>query len=150
MIRRNRLQLAPQDVTQWENVFEAHLEPHYQRRLLALRYLWEGYRMNEVCQMVDCNVKTLRTWVDRYLNGGYDRLLEPIRRPKPQQLGTVKKRVLRHILLHKHPKDYHLEEDTWSVPVLEHLLKEKWGIELKKSRIYQVLNEIDVDLKNAA
>lgn len=54
--------------------------------------------MIAVCRAQRVQRKTLESWLDAYLHGGFDALLALQRRPRPQTLAPRRRKVLRHIL----------------------------------------------------
>ena len=101
MNRRIRIQrLAPQDRELWQKQFYRHPQQSRRRRLLALKAVWEGQSLIQVCRPQGVQRKTLETWLDRSLHGGFDALLAPQRRPRAQTLDETRRKVLRYVLLH--------------------------------------------------
>ena len=106
MNRRIRIQrLAPRDLEQWQKLYYRHKAQRPRRRLLALRAIWEGQTLAEVCRAQKVHRKTLEHWLDTYLHGGFEALLARERRRVPQALSVSQRRVLRYILWHKTPAD---------------------------------------------
>ena len=97
MNRTMRIQRkGPQDRELWQKLYYRYLQQSKRRRLLALRALWEGKRMAEVCRTQSVQRKTLEKWLDGYLHGGFDALLAPQRRPRPQTLSSQRRKILRY------------------------------------------------------
>lgn len=147
MTRRKRLLNMPKDWDLLYTLQDQQKADHMRRRLEAIKYLWEGRQMGQVCTIVDCNIKTLRTWVDLYLEGGFTKLLTPIRRPKQQKLDAEQKQKLRVILLNDHPAKYGYNAPSWTEPLVESLLEDHFNTSLKKSRVYEILGELRVKNK---
>ena len=77
MIRRIRLQrLAPQDRKAWQKQYYEHQKHWQRRRLLALKAIWDGQNLSEVCSEQKVRWQTLVYWLDSYLHGGFDKLLK--------------------------------------------------------------------------
>ena len=70
-------QLAPQDRELWQSLFYRHQQQSRRRRLLALKALWDGQNMMEVCRTQGVQRKTLEKWLDSSLHGGFDALKTP-------------------------------------------------------------------------
>lgn len=142
MNRRIRLQRwAPQDRERWQNLYYRHKEQRPRRRLLALKAIWDGQTLIEVCRTQKVRRKTLEHWVDTYLHGGFDALLAPERRAVPQALSSQRRKVLRYILLHKTPADYGLDSYQWTAKRARHLIQQKWGVHLGLGRLYQLFHQ---------
>ncbi len=64
----------------WQYIYD-NCEKEYQRkRLLAIRYLYEGKSRRETSDLLNCNYKTLSNWIDKFISGGLEKLIEPISR----------------------------------------------------------------------
>ena len=97
--------------------------------------------MAEVCRTQSVQRKTLEKWLDGYLHGGFDALLAPQRRPRPQTLSPQRRKILRYILLHKAPADYGIDSYQWTAPRVRELLRRKWGVSLGATRLYELFDE---------
>jgi transposase len=145
MNRRIRIQrLAPQDREAWQKLYYRHQEHRPRRRLLALKAVWDGQTLAEVCRTQHLARKTLERWLDGYLHGGFRRLLAPERRRVPQALSLSRRRVLRYILLQKTPADYGLDSYQWTARQAQALLEAKWGIHLGLGRLYQLFDQFGI------
>lgn len=150
MNRTIRIQrLAPRDRERWQSLFYRHQQQSKRRRLLALKGLWDGQSMIEVCRAQGLQRKTLEKWLDAYLHGGFDALLAAQQRPRPQTLSPQRLKVLRHILLHKTPKDYGIDRYQWTAPCVQELLGKKWGLRLGRSRLYEIFAELGLSHQRA-
>ena len=118
-----------------------HQEPYLRRRLNATKLLWDGRKLVDVCSELNCDIKSLRFWVDSYLSGGFDRLLRPKVSGKSGkgQLGGQQLKVLKFIVLNKTPLDYGYELYRWTLDLIGDLVSKKWGARLKKSRLQVIL-----------
>ncbi|MGI9213896.1 MAG: helix-turn-helix domain-containing protein [Methylococcaceae bacterium] len=142
-------QLAPQDRELWQSLFYRHQQQSRRRRLLALKALWDGQSMMEVCRTQGVQRKTLEKWLDSYLHGGFDALLAPQKRPRPQTLSPERLKILRYILLHKTPMDYGLDSYQWTAPRVQELLDKKWGLTLSANRLYEIFDELGLSHQRA-
>ena len=131
-------ELAPQDRELWQKLFYRHQQHSRRRRLEALKALWGGQSMAQVCRGQGVQRKTLEKWLDSYLHGGFDALLAAQRRPRPQTLSPQRLKVLKHILLHKAPKDYGIDSYQWTAAHVQSLLGSKWGLALSSARLYEI------------
>ncbi|MDT9338717.1 helix-turn-helix domain-containing protein [Trichodesmium erythraeum 21-75] len=48
---------------------------YLRKRLLAIKYLYEGKNRAEVSDLLDCHYQTLSTWIDKFLEGGLKNLI---------------------------------------------------------------------------
>lgn len=142
-------QRAPQDRALWQALFYRHQQHSRRRRLLALKALWDGQSMIEVCRTQGIQRKTLETWLDAYLHGGFDALLAPQKRSRAQILSPQRRKILRHILLHKTPADYGLDAYQWTARYVQALLEQKWHLRLSATRLYEIFNELHLSHQRA-
>lgn len=150
MNRRIRIQrLAPQDRDLWQRLFYRHQQHSRRRRLLAVKALWDGQTLTEVCRTQHLQRKTLDGWVDAYLHGGFDALLAPQQRPRAQSLSPQRRKILRFILLHKTPEEYGFDRYQWTARIVQALLERKWHLHLSLTRLYEIFDELGLSHQRA-
>lgn len=139
--RRQRMQKAPQDREEWQKLYYKHQKQYQRQRLMSIKLLWDGYKLVEVCEKLNCNIKTLERWIDAYLAGGFKQLLSPKKsgRKGSGRLNKQQLRLLKFIILHKTPMDYGKQAYRWTLDLLLQVIEEKWKVVLKKSRLQQIL-----------
>ncbi len=143
MNRRIRIQRhAPQDRELWQTLFYRHQQQSRRRRLLALKAIWDGQSLIEVCRTQHVLRKTLERWLDTYLHGGFDALLAPQKRPRAQTLSPSRRKILHYVLLHKTPADYGLDSYPWTAPCVRQWLSQKWQVSLSATRVYEIFDEL--------
>lgn len=134
---------APQNRVEWQKLYYQHQKSYLRTRMNAIKLIWDGKKLVDVCIILGCNLKSLRNWVDAYLLGGFKELL---RKKKSGQTGKGKLseeqlRLLKYIVVHKTPLDYDMNFYRWTLSLLGELLEKKWGIQLQKSQIQQILTK---------
>jgi len=141
--------LAPQDRELWQTLYYRHQQQSRRRRLLALKAIWDGQSMVAVCRSLHVQRKTLEGWLDAYLKGGFDALLAPQRRPRAQALSPTRRKILRHVLLHKTPADYGIDSHQWTAPCVRQWLARKWQVSLGNTRLYEIFGELGLSHQKA-
>lgn len=141
--RRQRIRKAPQDRSEWQRLYYKHQQFYLRRRLNAIKLLWDGGSLTDVCLELNCNIKSLRLWVDWYLKGGFKELLKPKISGKTGkgQLSEDQLRILKFIILEKTPLDYGKEVYRWTLDLLGGLIFEKWAVRMQKSQIQEILTK---------
>ena len=92
---------------------------------------------------VGCGEQTLLRWIDMYLEKGLSGLVKPISHQSPQRLNEEQKQQLKKMLLEQKPTDYGLvDRYIWTGKIIVEVIKAKWDVELKDSRIYEILSEL--------
>ena len=82
------------NIEQWQKLYYQNQQSYLRTRLLAIKFLAEGKTRKEVSQLLNCTYKTLTSWIDKYLEGGLKKLIEPIKHQVPQRLSLVQKQAL--------------------------------------------------------
>lgn len=100
-------------------------------------------------EIVGCVEQTLTTWIDIYLEQGLTGLTVAIRHQKPQKLNAEQKQQLKVMLLEQNPTDYGIDRYIWTGKIIADVINSKWNVELKDSRIYQILDEMCVSHQKA-
>lgn len=148
MIRRIRLQnQAPQDRAAWQKTYYSHQKHWQRRRLLALKAIWDGMTLAEVCRQHHVRRQTLNGWLDNYLHGGFDRLLE--RKPvhRKQLLSDHQQKIVRFIMLHKAPVDYGIDSYQWTADRIKSVIEQKWHISISSTRLYRLFDQWGLSLQ---
>ena len=144
MNRVERLARAPQDKEAWQHWYYKTQQDYLRKRLKALAYLWEGYTLEATCRRLGIQSATWCRWADKYLHGGFESLLQPITHEKPQRLSPQRKKRRRFILTHHRPVEYGFDTYVWTEPCVRSLLEQKWQVVLEKTRVYEILDELNL------
>jgi transposase len=91
-------QISP-DWDLWQKLYYKHPQAYVRQRLLAIKYLWEGKSRPEVTQLLGCNYKSLTKWIDTFLEGGLQKLTQPITHQVPSRLNPEQQLELKPMLL---------------------------------------------------
>ena len=150
MIRRLRLQrLAPHDQEAWQKQYYGHQKHWQRRRLLALKAIWDGQNLSEVCREHRVRRQTLVYWLDSYLHGGFAKLLERAPVQREQLLSAQRQRIVRYMLLHKTPADYGIDSYQWTADRMRAVIEQKWHITVSRARLYQLFAQWGLSLQKA-
>ncbi len=147
--RTDRLKQIPPDWESWPNLYYQYQQSYIRQKLLAIKYLWLGYSRQQVTQMVSCSYLTLTQWLDDFLSGGLSKLTQPITHLVPSRLNQEQQIELKRMLLEDSPKDYGIDKYIWTAKIIITVLKEKWDVSLKDTRIYEILDELNLSHQKA-
>ena len=148
MIRKIRLQrYAPQDREAWQKQYYEHQKHWQRRRLLALKAIWDGQSLSEVCREQKVRWHTLVYWLDRYLHGGFDKLLEKAPVHRMQLLSEQRQRIVRYMMLQKTPADYDIDSYQWTADRMRTVIERKWRIKISCARLYQLFDQWGLSLQ---
>lgn len=129
---------------QWQLLYYQNQQSYLRARLLAIKFLAEGKTRTEVSQLVNCTYKTLTSWIDKYLEGGLEQLTESIKHQVRQRLSPLQKQEFKQMLLFQTPIDYGIERNLWTAKIMIQVIDQKWKIQLKDSRIYEIIRELNL------
>lgn len=149
LTRSDRVRQTPPDWDLWQKLYYQHQQAYIRQRLLAIKYLWLGKSRPEVTQLLGCAYVTLTKWIDKFLEGGLEKLTEPITHQVPSRLGPEQQLELKKMLLSQKPTDYGIDRYIWTGEIISTVLKQRWGVELKDSRIYEILDSLNLSHQKA-
>jgi transposase len=66
-----------------------------------------------------------------------------------QKLSQEQKQQLRSIIIEKTPTDYGFDRYIWTGEIICKLIQQEFDVELKDSRIYEILNELGLSHQKA-
>ena len=144
MNRWYRIHKVNFDSEKWLKLYYKYQQSHLRNRLLAIKYLYDGKNKSLVCDLLSINIKTLGRWLDIFLGGGFNKLLTSIKRPRKEKLNDIQKKVLKFILLNKLPLKYGFDSYIWTLKLTIELLEKKWNVKLKATRVYEILQELNL------
>ena len=147
--RTFRLETMKLDLNLWQLLYYKHQQEYIRKRLLAIKYLYEGKSRKEVIELLKCSYKTLSSWIDKFLCGGLNELVSPINHEVNSRLSDEQKQELKRIILNSLPIDYGIDRNLWTGEIISNVIKFLWGVELKTSRIYEILDELKLSYQKA-
>ena len=111
--------------------------------------MYEGKTRTEVLDLLDCHYQTLSTWIDKFLEGGLKNLLELITHQVSSRLNIEQKQELKIMILKELPRDYVVDRNIWRGKIISNVIELRWGVKLKTTRIYKILNELNLSAQKA-
>jgi len=137
------------DADEWQKLYYRN-QPHYMRqRLTAIKLLHEGQSRSQVSKQVGCCYDTLTHWMDQYLSGGIESLVHTIRHQKPSRLPPEQQQQLKDMVLTQRPTDYGIDRNMWTGAILSIVIEQRFEVQLKDSRIYELLSELGLSYQRA-
>lgn len=149
MNRTQAVQDKPFDVDEWQKLYYRHQQQYIRHRLEAVKLLHQGSSRTQVCEQIGCSYDTLTSWSDKYLNGGLSELVSPIRHQKPSRLSVEQQQQLKRMVLTQRPTDYGIERQMWTGAILSEVIAQRFAVQLKDSRIYELLEELGLSYQRA-
>jgi transposase len=149
MNRAEQIKAISFDAEEWEKLFYKYQQEYIRKRLKAIKYLYEGQTRQEVMTKVGCARKSLIIWIDIYCEKGLKALATPMKSHRTQKLGSEEKGDLKKMLLEKKPTDYGIDRQIWTGKSIIEVVNQRWNIQLKDSRIYDILKRLDYHIKKS-
>ena len=138
MNQTKALKNQPFDADKWQKLYYRNQQQYIRHRLKAIQLLYQDNSRTEVCEQVGCSYDTLTSWLGKYLQGGLEALVNPIKHRKPSRLSSEQQQQLKQMLLTQCPTDYGIERQMWTGAILSEVIAQRFGVELKDSRIYEL------------
>jgi transposase len=149
MNRNEALLNMPLDLKEWQKRFNRHQQEYQRKRLTAIKLLCEGDSRKQVSIKLGCSYDTLTSWIDQYLKGGLSELVLPITHQKPSRLSVEQKEQLKMMLTTQKPTDYGIERNMWTGKIIVQVLKSRFNVDMKDSRVYEILAELGLSYQRA-
>ena len=149
MNRTQAFQDKPFDADEWQKLYYRNQQHYMRQRLTAIKLLHEGHSRTQVSEQVGCNYNTLTRWLDQYLDGGLQGLVQPIRHQKPSRLTPEQQQQLKEMVLTQRPTDYGIDRHMWTGAILSVVIEQRFEVQLKDSRIYELLSELGLSYQRA-
>ena len=74
---------------------------------------------------------------------------EPITHQAPSRLNAEQQLELKKMILSQKPTDYGIDRYIWTGEIISTVIQQKWGVELKDSRIYEILSLLNLSHQKA-
>lgn len=142
--RTQELKKQQLNLEKWQQLYYQNQQSYLRARLLAIKLIAEGKTRTQVSQLLNCTYKTLTSWIDKYLEGGLEKLTEPIKHQAPQRLSPTQKQQFKQMLLQQTPQDYGFDRNLWTAKIMIQVIDQKWNVKLKSSRIYEIIGELNL------
>ena len=141
--RTERFHEITLDLELWQKLYYKHQKEYIRRRLSAIKHLHEGKSRLKVCTIMGCSYNTLNDWMDKYIEGGLNKLVEAIKHINvAQQLSQEQKQALKRMILEQSPRDYGIARNIWTGDIMIEVILKRWNIALKRTRVYEILHEL--------
>lgn len=110
-------------------------DPKVRIRLILLNLVALGLGVVEVAALVGMKPRIAYVWIKQWLKKGYEGLLPKKKSGRPPRLNKEQKKELKEALK---------EKEYWTTKEISDLIREKFGVEYKKSRLYELLKELEM------
>ena len=133
----------------YAKVYHSHQQEYIRRRLKFIKCcLTTELTSKEISLKFGVNNQFYQ-WLDKYQKHGLLGLCKPATRIMPTRISQSQKLVLKEILLTKSPNDFGYDRNIWTGTGIIQLLMDRWNINYKDSRVYQILDELELSHQKA-
>jgi transposase len=139
------------DNQEWKKLYHNNQKEYIRKKL---RFIADCVDLNSNFNRAGLSLKykldkRFNTWTNAFLSGGLVKLCQPITRQIANRISEEQKLELKNIITTQTPKDSGIDRNLWTGEVIIELLKTKWNIDYKDSRIYQILDELGLSHQKA-
>ena len=110
-------------------------------RLYAVYQIAKGKNTKELQELYSTSHKSICNWVHRYNAEGIEGLKDRPRSGRTPLLSAVQESELGQII-QRNPQEYGYNTSTWTGAVIIDFVKKRFGVEYKKSQIYNILHSL--------
>lgn len=96
---------------------------------------------DEVAEICEVNVRTLRDWLAWYREKGAEGLRGGFSTGRPSKLDSDQKEELKQLMIDA-PAEVGLDTGIWTAPVVARLIKERYGIIYSDSQVQRILHTL--------
>ena len=64
-------------------------------------------------------------------------------------MSWTQKQQFKQMLLQQTPQDYGIDRNLWIAKIMIQVLEQQWSIKLKDSRIYEIIQELNLSYQKA-
>ena len=113
---------------------EKEKEVRILKRLYFIRFLYQGYVIEEASEKLGITMPTAYEWLKRWNKSGYDGLIPHFSGgPKPK-LSEAEIEILKNLLKTK---------DDWKLKEVCNLIKEQFGVEHSEMHVWRIMMKLD-------
>ncbi len=108
-------------------------DPKVKLKFALLNMVASGMSVEEAASFLGIKLRTAYLWMNKWIEGGYEAMLVKKRDGRPPKLNKEQKKKLKKLLK---------EKEYWTTKEINELIKDEFGVEYKKSRLYELLKEM--------
>ena len=94
------------DIQSWQKCYHRNQQEYIRRRLRAVKFFCEGKTRLSIIKALNITYKTLSGYLDLYIQGGLDGLVNPIVKPRLKLLTEQQLAKVKQIIITEIPKSY--------------------------------------------
>ena len=144
-----QLRLVRLEKKQWQRLYYNNQQSYIRQRLSAIRHLSEGKSRTEVTKLLGYTDLTLARWVKTNLEIGLEGIVQPIKHQVKSRVDQEKRQELKRMILEEKPTKYGIDREIWTEKIMAAVIKQRWKVGLKTSRISEILADLNISHQKA-
>lgn len=125
-----------------------HPQEYIRRKLRVVQAYHNTHSVQEVAATLQLHPRTIRAYLNTYIQGGLQTLCLPEKRPRPTTLTPEQEAAFKHQLLHSRPTDHGLTGNIWTGQLMRQYLKQTYAVEYRTG-IYDLLERLHLSHQKA-
>ena len=105
-------------------------DPKVKLKLALLNMVASGMSVEDAASFLGIKLRTAYSWINKWIEEGYEAMLVKKGDGRPPKLNKEQKKKLKKLLK---------EKEYWTTKEINELIKDEFGVEYKKSRLYELL-----------
>ena len=135
------------DLTEWKRAMHRHPHEYIRRKLRVIEAYHQNPSVQAVAAQVNLHPRTIRAYLNTYIDGGILTLCLPEKRPQSTNLTPAQEAAFKHELLNSRPVDHGLEGNIWMGKLMRHYLKQTYAVDYRTG-IYDLLERLHLSPRN--
>ena len=123
------------DVQEWQRTMQRHPYEYIRRKLRVVEAYHNIHSVQEVVATLHLHPRTIRAYLNIYIQGGLQILYLPEKRPRPTTLTPEQEAAFKHQLLHSRPTDHGLTGNIWTGELMRQYLTRTYGVDYPSGAI---------------
>jgi len=111
-------------------------------RQRAVQAIDEGQTAANVASIFGVNIRSVFRWLERRGNGGEESLKAKPIPGAPTKLNYEQMSWIAHVVHKNTPQDFDFESGLWSLKIIRHLVKRKFGIEISTGTSHNLMKRL--------
>ncbi len=108
-------------------------DPKVKLKLALLNMVASGMSVEDAASFLGIKLRTAYSWINKWIEEGYEAMSVKKRDGRPPKLNKEQKKKLKNVLK---------EKEYWTTKEINELIKDEFGVEYKKSQLYELLKEL--------
>jgi putative transposase len=136
-------------LSEYKRYFHNHQQEHIRKHLRIIEAFSRHLSRAEVASALHIGENTVRLTINKYLQGGFDAVVAPIKRKQPTLLSKTQEAEFKEIILQKSPSDYLFDAHIWTGRLMVELVEKKYQVRYTLNGIYALLKRLGLTHQKA-